>query len=81
MATAAPNRKKCPDCGKRGNWPKQLSPIDPCPECTAKRLHQDAIRKKFYDRCPNHLRCEPRESCPVCVEYFSSPTHAFFKTL
>jgi hypothetical protein len=76
-------RKKCPDCGKRGNWPKQLVE-DPCEDCTRIRLHHDAIRADFYKRCTNVKAgadmCHPTRPpmCPSCVEYFASDTHAFF---
>jgi hypothetical protein len=74
------NRKWCPDCGKRGNWPKQLVE-DPCEKCAAIRLHHDAIRADFYSRCTNNHACHPSNAkpmCPTCTEYFNGEAHAFF---
>lgn len=79
-------RKKCGDCGTRGNWPKKII-LDTCPECTSERLKHDAIRKQFYDRCVkregpgNRLGvCQPGKGsqCEACKEYFSSATHKFW---
>lgn len=83
MATPKRLRKKCPDCGTRGNWPKTLH-VDTCPDCTSLRLKHDAIRKAFYDRCTGADKmCHPTRPpmCSSCEEYFASPTHAFFESL
>lgn len=75
-------RKKCSDCGKRGNWSKVIIG-DPCPECTAVRLRHDAIRRGFFEKCtagtPGQM-CHPTRPpmCPSCAEYFASETHRFF---
>jgi hypothetical protein len=76
-------RKWCPDCGKRGNWHKTLHE-DPCPECSAIRLHHDWIRADFHKRCTNVMAgrdmCHPTRPpmCAVCTKYFASDTHKFF---
>lgn len=78
-------RKKCIDCGQRGNWPKTLI-VDTCPECTRTRLHHDGIRRRYFDQCANRaddkLRCHPSRPpmCSSCEEYYASETHAFFLT-
>lgn len=87
MAAATPRlRKKCPDCQKRGNWPKKII-IDTCEECTSERLNHDAIRKEFYDNCVRREGpgkrmgvCQPGEGeqCESCKKYFASETHAFW---
>jgi hypothetical protein len=80
-------RKKCEDCGKRGNWPKRII-LDTCPECTSERLKHDAIRQQAYRNCvkrddpPRMGVCQPGEGpqCEACKEYFSSDTHKFWLT-
>jgi len=75
-------RKKCMDCGTRGNWPKTLL-VNTCPKCTEIRLHHDSIRRGFHDKCTGAGigMCHPTESpmCPTCAEYFASDTHEFFR--
>jgi hypothetical protein len=80
-------RKKCSDCGKRGNWPK-ATVDDPCPECMAVRRGHEAIRQGFIERCTGggnvpRGTCHPTRPpvCPSCTEYFASETCRFFLKL
>lgn len=77
-------RKRCRDCGKRGNWPKKLV-WDTCEDCTALRLRHDAIRATFFERCELNVgrMCDPQavQICSSCAEYFASETHMFFINL
>jgi hypothetical protein len=75
-------RKKCGDCGTRGNWPKTLI-IDTCPECTSLRLKHDVIRKQYYDQCiktGSAKGCSGADKCESCTKYFASASHTFFLT-
>ncbi len=83
-------RKTCSDCGKRGNWPKQLIG-DQCEECVAERRRHDAILQDFREKCTGHARvegqsgaarrlCDPENPpvCASCTEYFNSEDHRYF---
>jgi hypothetical protein len=67
--------KTCPDCGRRGTWPKTIA-LDTCEKCTGIRLRHDAIRRSFYDRCPARGACDP--FCAACTEYRATDTYQFF---
>ena len=72
------NRKKCPDCGKRGNWPKTIVG-DSCEECSAIKKRRHALAKEAYDRCSKRAgggmgACHPSTPpmCASCTEYFAN---------
>lgn len=79
-------RKKCPDCGTRGNWPKKIL-NDCCPECTSKRKHHAEIQRQFHERCERvqdgkHVcSASSKDKCASCVEYYRSDTRRFWLSL
>lgn len=79
-------RKTCPDCGKRGNWPKKIV-NNACPECTTKRKHHAVVQKEFYDNCERvqsgKLMCgaSSKSKCDSCAAYFKSDTYKFWLSL